>query len=292
MFTNGFVLPSADLIGLSCQSSLQQTGIRWSLAAYYSVESNLFGTSVLASGCQNVYVRTLFSERDRNPPFLILRSRCSAPSQLEPTMAFQTRRFISSLSPRQYRQRTYRTMALVALLIILLSYIPVQMVITRLQFPNPQAIFTLGGRPAREAFTAEFAQSYPNLPIWISSGMNSAKAQPFFTAAGIDLNRVNFDFQATDTVTNFTTLVDEFNRRHIRHVYLITSDFHMVRARAIAAIVFGSRRIITTPVVVPSRTTPESKIHVLRDIVRSVVWLLTQQTGAHLRFQLSATTFK
>jgi len=207
-------------------------------------------------------------------------------------MALQLRRFSSNFSRWHYRFRAYRTLALATLLIVLLSYIPAQMLLTRIQFPQPQAIFTLGGRPAREAFTAEFAQIHPDLPIWISSGMNPIKAQPLFTAAEVDLSRVRFDFHATDTVTNFTTLVDEFDRRQIRHVYLITSDFHMTRARAIAAIVFGSRGIITTPVIVPSPTAPESTAHVLRDVVRSVVWLLTQKTGAYLRFHPWTASFK
>jgi uncharacterized SAM-binding protein YcdF (DUF218 family) len=208
-------------------------------------------------------------------------------------MAFQFLQSVPIFSRRRYdRRQTYWMLAIVTLLIVLLSYIPLRLALASVQFPQPQAILTLGGRPAREAFTAEFAQTHPELMIWISSGMNPAKAQPFFAMAGVDLKRVTFDFRATDTVTNFTTLVDEFDRRQIHHVYLITSDFHMARARAIAAIVFGSRGIITTPVIVPSRTQPESNLHILRDVGRSIVWLLTQRTGASLRSQSWAEPFK
>ncbi|MDX2215603.1 MAG: ElyC/SanA/YdcF family protein [Oculatellaceae cyanobacterium bins.114] len=208
-------------------------------------------------------------------------------------MVSQSLRSISNFSRwRYYRRYTPYKLALVTLLIVLLSYIPMRLVLTSIQFPQPQAILTLGGRPAREAFTAEFAQSHPDLNIWISSGMNPAKAQPFFALVGVDLRRITFDFRATDTVTNFTTLVNEFDRLQIHHVYLITSDFHMARARAIAAIVFGSRGIITTPVIVPSRVPPESKVHILRDVGRSIVWLFTQRTGASLRSQSWAATFR
>jgi uncharacterized SAM-binding protein YcdF (DUF218 family) len=171
-----------------------------------------------------------------------------------------------------------------ALLMVFVMYIPVQLMAASIEAPKPQVIFTLGGRESREAFTAEFAKQHPDLNIWISSGMEAEKARPLFQAAGIDLERVHFDRRASDTVTNFTTMADEFRQQKIHHVYLITSDFHMPRAKAIATIVFGSRGITVTPVTVPSFTTPESSVRIVRDVVRSLFWIVTGHTGASLRY--------
>lgn len=190
------------------------------------------------------------------------------------------------LAPRQFSLlwRRFQRWMVVGVLLVFISYIPVQLITASLLAPKPQLIFTLGGRSAREAFTAEFAKLHPDLPIWISSGMEANLAQQLFQNAGIESHRVNFDDRATDTVTNFTTVVQQFQQQHIRHVYLITSDFHMARASAIATIVFGSRGIRFTPVVVPSFTPDESFAHVLRDVIRSIAWLVTGRTGANLRF--------
>jgi hypothetical protein len=93
-----------------------------------------------------------------------------------------------------------------------------------------------------------------------------------------------------DTVTNFTTLVADFKRRDIHHIYLITSEFHMPRAKAIAYFVLGSRGIAFTSVTVPSKKPPESWLHVLRDSSRAVVWIITGRTGASLNPNRAAQT--
>ena len=60
-----------------------------------------------------------------------------------------------------------------------------------IQLEQPQAIFVLGGSTQREKFAAQFARQYPNLPIWVSGGSPKAYAEPVFTKAGIDRNRLN-----------------------------------------------------------------------------------------------------
>ena len=95
------------------------------------------------------------------------------------------------------------------------------------------------------------------LPIWISGGTPRSYAERVFARAGIDRSRLHLDYQAVDTVTNFTTLVDEFQARGINSVLLITSDYHMRRASIIGEIVLGSRGIEFKPVSVPSKRSPE-----------------------------------
>jgi uncharacterized SAM-binding protein YcdF (DUF218 family) len=136
----------------------------------------------------------------------------------------------------------------------------------------------LGGGVDREYFAAQFAQQHPTLNIWVSTG--SAQASQIFQAAGIDLSRLHLDCRATDTVTNFTTVVPDFKRKGIEHVYVLTSGAHLPRATAIADVVFRSQGIAYTPVSVPSNYGPESRIRTARDIVRSLVWTVTGRTGS------------
>jgi uncharacterized SAM-binding protein YcdF (DUF218 family) len=132
----------------------------------------------------------------------------------------------------------------------------------------------------REKFTAQLAHQYSNIPIWISGGSPPQHTKKIFANAGIDLQRLNLDYEAVDTVTNFTTLVDELQARGIKSVYLITSDFHMRRACIVGEIVLGSRGIKFKPVSVPSANSPEPIQKSIRDGARAVVWLATGYTGA------------
>ena len=147
---------------------------------------------------------------------------------------------------------------------------------------NPEALLVLGGHEERERFAAEMAQENPDLPIWISSGSPQEYAQEIFAKAGIESDRLHFDYRASDTVTNFTTLVDELKAQGIDSVYLITSENHMTRAKIIGDIVFGSKGIDFEPIAVPSKNPPEPLEKCLRDGARSVIWLITGHTGAIL----------
>jgi uncharacterized SAM-binding protein YcdF (DUF218 family) len=147
---------------------------------------------------------------------------------------------------------------------------------------QPDAIFVLGGATERERFAAKFAAQHPGIPIWVSSGSPKEYARGVFAKAGIDKSRVHLDYQAVDTVTNFTSLVDKFQAEGIDSVYLITSDYHMRRARVIGDIVFGSREIKIFPVPIPTGKPPESTKKCLRDGARAILWVTTGHTGASL----------
>lgn len=148
---------------------------------------------------------------------------------------------------------------------------------------SPEAVLVLGGSLDREQFAADFAHTYPDLPIWVSSGSNPEYAQWVFEEANIDLERVHLDYRAVDTVSNFTTLVDDFKSQGIDRIYLITSDYHMRRARIIGEIVLGSRGISFEAIEVPSDRSPESIDKVLRDAARSILWVTTGYSGSSLR---------
>jgi uncharacterized SAM-binding protein YcdF (DUF218 family) len=183
-----------------------------------------------------------------------------------------------------HNRKKYRFFGLAsALILVLIGIIPVRLAIAFDQAPLPQAILTLGGDPAREAFTAQFAQMHPSLEIWVSSPPEKVFD---FQAAGISNTRVHIDRRAVDTVTNFTSLVKDFKKRNFQHLYLITSDSHMPRALAIATFVLGSQGIAFTPVSVPSDKPPESWLRILRDSGRALLWIFTGRTGASLNPKL------
>ena len=147
-------------------------------------------------------------------------------------------------------------------------------------------MLVLGGSTSaleREKLAAQLARQHPDLPIWVSSGStNKTYVKRVFAKAGINSNRVHLDYRAVDTVTNFTTLVDDLQARGIKSVYLITSEYHMRRARIIGEIVLGSRGIEFKPVSVPSKVSPESIEKALRDGARAVLWVATGHTGSTL----------
>ncbi|WP_225931432.1 YdcF family protein [Leptolyngbya sp. 7M] len=158
--------------------------------------------------------------------------------------------------------------------------IPARLAIAYFHSPHPEAILVLGGNPDREAAAAQLANQYPELDIWVSSGELPQNARAIFATAGISMQRLHLDYRATDTVTNFTTLVPKLKQNQIQHIFLVTSDFHMPRAQAIATVVLGSQGIAFTSVPVPSDNPPEAKLRIARDVGRSVLWLATGRTGA------------
>lgn len=147
----------------------------------------------------------------------------------------------------------------------------------------PQAVLVLGGSTShleREKFTANFVRDHPSLPIWISGGSPPESTENVFTKAGVNLKRLHLDYEAVDTVTNFTTLVDKLQAQGIKSVYLITSEYHMRRARVVGEIVLGSRGIQLKPVSVPSQNIGEPVDKSIRDGVRALLWVATGYTGA------------
>ena len=139
------------------------------------------------------------------------------------------------------------------IILVLVGIIPVKIAIAFHQVPVPQAILVLGGNGSRMEFAAQFWQYHRNLDIWVSdfeSNLNYNRL--IFEKFGVPNRQLRFDGTATDTVTNFTTLVNKFDDSKLQHLYLITSDYHIRRSRAIATIVLGSQGIVVTPIAVPS----------------------------------------
>jgi uncharacterized SAM-binding protein YcdF (DUF218 family) len=192
---------------------------------------------------------------------------------------FPTRPDAASKSAQRSRKRN-RVLAFISLVLV----VGVGIRVLGGAWQKPQAVLVLGGAEEREVFAAKFAQEHPNLPIWVSSGGPQEYVEWVFTQAGISPDRLHLDYRALDTVTNFTTMVDEFKQHKIDSVYLITSDYHMRRAVVIGEIILGSQGISFQPIAVPSDSSPEPVEKVLRDAVRSILWVTTGRTGANLAY--------
>ncbi|BAY83946.1 hypothetical protein NIES267_34400 [Calothrix parasitica NIES-267] len=156
------------------------------------------------------------------------------------------------------------------------------------QAATPQAIFVLGGDFERTKFAGEFWQSRKDLDIWVSDfRWNLDRQRQILKKFGVSDEQLHLDGAATDTVTNFTTLVDDFVDADLQHIYLITSDYHMRRSRVIASVVLGSRGVVVTPIAVDSgRDEDESLMRVVRDVARSLLWIVSGKTGASLNPRL------
>jgi uncharacterized SAM-binding protein YcdF (DUF218 family) len=142
----------------------------------------------------------------------------------------------------------------------------------------------LGGDYNRTKFAGEFWQSRKDLDIWVSDFPQYLdKHRRILKGFGLSDEQLHLDGRATDTVTNFTTLVDDFVDADLQHIYLITSDYHMRRSRVIATVVLGSRGVVVTPIAVDSRRDEdESLVRVVRDFGRSLLWVVSGRTGASL----------
>lgn len=179
---------------------------------------------------------------------------------------------------------------LIGISLLLFGSIFVKLRLAARRAPLPEAILVLGGGTDREKAAAQIAAAYPAIEVWVSTGDGRpGVVYTIFEEVGVQKSRVHLDFRATDTVTNFTTLVADFQQRDIQHLYLITSDFHMPRATVIAILVLGHSGITFTPIPTSTAMPQESWLRIARDGGRSLLWIATGKTGARLGRRLQKT---
>ena len=143
--------------------------------------------------------------------------------------------------------------------------------------PPAQMILVLGGDKDRELVAADLA-SRDGLPVVVSGGSNPEYAHWIFEEReGLPSRQVQLDYRARDTLSNFTSLVDDLQKARIRHALLVTSSDHMDRALLVGRIVAGSRGIHLTPVAVPCGRlcVQESRRKIWGDGVRAGLWVIS-----------------
>lgn len=143
--------------------------------------------------------------------------------------------------------------------------------------PPPQMILVLGGDADREAAAARLARS-DGLPVVVTGGTNPEYAHwLFLQKEGLPSRQVQLDYRARDTVSNFTSLVDDLRKARIRHALLVTSTDHMERALLVGRIVAGSRGIHLTPVPVScgDLCVVEGRRRLWGDGARAALWVIS-----------------
>ncbi|MCT0206339.1 YdcF family protein [Synechococcus sp. CS-1332] len=143
--------------------------------------------------------------------------------------------------------------------------------------PPPQMILVLGGDADREAAAARLART-DGLPVVVTGGTNPEYAHWLFQQKeGLPSRQVQLDYRARDTVSNFTSLVDDLRKSRIRHALLVTSTDHMERALLVGRIVAGSRGIHLTPVPVPcgDLCVVEGRRRLWGDGARAALWVIS-----------------
>ena len=143
---------------------------------------------------------------------------------------------------------------------------------------NPQLIFVLGGDSKREISGIKISKEL-HIPIVISSGSNPAYSKWLVKKEGLSPKLIRRDYRAKDTLTNFTSLIDEFAKDGINHALLITSKDHVKRSMLIGNIIAGSRGIKITSLPIPCKDSckKESQKKQYIDLFRAIVWVITRR---------------
>ena len=140
----------------------------------------------------------------------------------------------------------------------------------------PQLVLVLGGDVDRERMGARLARQL-DLPLLVSGGSNPEYAEWMLSEEHFNPDRVTLDYRARDTLSNFTSVVDELQQDGVRHVLLVTSEDHLPRSMAVGQVVAGSRGIHITgvPVACEPRCVKERPWKQWRDWIRAVAWVAT-----------------
>jgi len=136
-------------------------------------------------------------------------------------------------------------------------------------------ILHLGGGMSRANKCIELANIHPDALIFVSS--EGGNPLEYYSQRGIDPNRVFLDYDAWDTVTNFTHTYRRIKKQfRPDKVFVVTHDFHMKRSMRIANAVYWMTGI--TPIACPAGggTEPEPENYVRDDTIRAWVWRLTR----------------
>lgn len=133
-------------------------------------------------------------------------------------------------------------------------------------------ILELGGNVNRMNKVVELAKVYPDTKIIVSSEGSPDIVVSLLDNAGISRERLLLDYNAWDTVTNFTTTYKLIKSFDPEKLYIVTDKFHMLRSMAIASAVYFLRNVELVPSPYES-THPEEPIKlIIEDFLRAAFW--------------------
>jgi len=133
-------------------------------------------------------------------------------------------------------------------------------------------ILELGGNVNRMTKAIKLALIYPDAKIIVSSESSPDVVVSMIDNAGINRERLLLDYNAWDTVTNFTTTYKLIKSFDPKKLYVVTDAFHMRRSMAIADAVYFRRGVQLIPSPYES-THPEEPLKlVIEDFCRAALW--------------------
>lgn len=136
-------------------------------------------------------------------------------------------------------------------------------------------ILELGGNVNRMNKAIELAKVHPDTLIIVSSEGVPDVVVSLVDNAGISRDRLLLDYNAWDTVTNFTATYKLIKSFEPKKLYVVTDKFHMRRSMAIADAVYFRRGVELIPSPYES-THPEEPIKlVIEDFLRASLWRTT-----------------
>jgi hypothetical protein len=135
-------------------------------------------------------------------------------------------------------------------------------------------IIHLGGGIHRLNKAIETYRQHSGAFIIISSEGGTQQCLDKLNAADISSTDYVFDFNAWDTVTNFTATFDYIRKRGTKTLFVVTDKFHMPRAMAIANIVylFTGVKLIACESLEGDLNRVETGTLVRSSIVRAALW--------------------
>lgn len=146
--------------------------------------------------------------------------------------------------------------------------------------PRAQLFLLLGGHRDRELagirWFMRFRTSLFRSGAFVLLSSGALSRQECLNATGAAPDWLLADDGAVDTVTNFTTTIALLLNRTISSVVIGTSAAHLPRAVRIATVLLGANGIRFTSVPLAPLEQPGEPIwKSIRDVMRSLIWLLT-----------------
>lgn len=198
--------------------------------------------------------------------------------------------FIRPLSPTQKFRQAHQHcwIAILALLMGLVLHRSVKLY--QAAHLPVDAVLVLGGSIRREMAAAELARDPSQLPILISAGSPAPCVWAIVEREGqandaqlddVDpKSKIWLEPCATSTLGNYRFSLPILKDWGVRHIQLVTSGSHQLRATGLGRIILGSHGIWLSPTPVAETGRPgnqESKLKTSLDWLRGLAWALISQ---------------
>lgn len=139
---------------------------------------------------------------------------------------------------------------------------------------SSKIILELGGSPHRLYKAIEIYKKNLDAIILISSESSPQTCLNILMNAGVPYSKIFFNFDAWDTVTNFTLTFPLINQAEAKKLFVVTDRFHMDRAMTIANTVYFGTGVDTIPCesLDGDLSRKESSSQIFNNFLRALTW--------------------